>query len=198
MTLCTEGWLRHANQERVLKSYWPSAMRNDVLAKLHEGHQRMVKCEECAHQSVCWPRLSQQVKVIVLNCRTRIQDQKNHKEPLMQSECPKRPWQKLGVNLLELGGKTYLLVIDYFSRYVEIAQSSHSRCAKVIGNLNSILVRHGIPAVLMSDNELQLSEHAFTSFTVSYGFKQPTAQCFRRVMGKQNGQSRLWKIFWKR
>ncbi|KAK0156520.1 hypothetical protein N1851_000189 [Merluccius polli] len=60
MTLCTEGWPAHAKQEPALKNYWPeramltekdglllkdtrlvipAAMRNDVLAKLHEGHQ---------------------------------------------------------------------------------------------------------------------------------------------------------------
>lgn len=82
MMLCMEGWPAHARQESVLKSYWseratltvkhglllkdtrlviPSAMRNDVLAKLHDGHQGVVKCKERARQSVWWPGLSQQV-----------------------------------------------------------------------------------------------------------------------------------------
>lgn len=68
MTLCTEEWPAHAKQEPVLKSYWPeratltvkdglllkktwllipSAMRNDVLAKLHKGHQGVVLSSLC-------------------------------------------------------------------------------------------------------------------------------------------------------
>ena len=73
----------------------------------------------------------------------------------MPSECPGRPWQKLGADLFLLGRKTYLLVVDYFSRYVEIAGLglglSHTRSIDVIVHLKSIFARHGIPEVLMSD-----------------------------------------------
>ena len=173
MTLCSEGWPAHAKQEPVLKNYWleqatltvkdglllkdtrlviPAAMRNDVLAKLHEGHQGVEKCKSRARQSVWWPGLSQQINKMVLNCRACIQERQNRKEPLMPSECPGRPWQKLGADLFLLGSKTYLLVVDYFSRYVEIAQLSHTRSTDVIVHLKSIFARHGIPEVLVSDN----------------------------------------------
>lgn len=73
MKLCTEGWPMHAKQEPVLRNYWPeratltvqdglllkdtrlvipSVMWNEVLAKLHEGHQCIVKCKAHARQSV--------------------------------------------------------------------------------------------------------------------------------------------------
>lgn len=97
MTMCTEGWPAHAKQEPVLKSYWPeratltvkeglllkdtwlvipAAMRNDVLAKLHEGHQGVEKCRSRARQSVWWPGLSQQVSEMVLKCRACIQERR--------------------------------------------------------------------------------------------------------------------------
>lgn len=41
-------------------------------------------------------------------------------EPLMPSLYPGQPWEKLGVDLFMLGGKTHFLVVDYVSRYVEI------------------------------------------------------------------------------
>lgn len=88
----------------------PSAMRNDVLAKLHEGHQGVVKCKEPARQSVWWLGLSQQVNELVLNCRTCIGERQNHKEPLIPTECPECPWQKLRTDLFVLGRKIYLLV----------------------------------------------------------------------------------------
>lgn len=95
MLLCIEGWPAHAKQEPVLKNYWPeratltvkdglllkdarlvipSAMRNDVLARLHEGHLGVVKCKARACQSVWWPGLGQQVNDMVLNCRTCVQE----------------------------------------------------------------------------------------------------------------------------
>jgi len=33
---------------------------------------------------------------------------------------PDRLWQKLAADLFDLKGQTFLLAIDYFSRYVEV------------------------------------------------------------------------------
>ena len=37
-------------------------------------------------------------------------------------EMPSRPWQKLGSDLFELHGKTYILLIDYYSKYTEYTE----------------------------------------------------------------------------
>ncbi|XP_061885232.1 uncharacterized protein clasp1b isoform X1 [Entelurus aequoreus] len=68
-----------------------------------------------ARQSVWWPRLSQQLNELVLNCQTCCKERQNHKETLMPSPYPGRPWEKLGADLFMLCTKTYLLVVDYMS-----------------------------------------------------------------------------------
>lgn len=196
MKLCADGWPDHVKQEPLLKHFWPeratltvkdglllkdtrlvipATMRNDVLARLHEGHQGIVKCKARARQSVWWPGLGQQINKMVLKCRTCLQERHNHSEPLMPSDCPERPWEKLGADLFELEGKTYLLVADYLSRYVEIALLSHTRSTDVITHLKSMFARHGIPEVMMSDNGPRFSGQAFASFAASYGFKHITS-----------------------
>jgi hypothetical protein len=93
MTLCSEGWPAHAKQEPVLKNYWPeqatltvkdglllkdtrlvipAAMRNDVLAKLHEGHQGVEKCKSRAHQSVWWQQNGKQNGALLQSMHTRV------------------------------------------------------------------------------------------------------------------------------
>jgi len=74
-----------------------------------------------------------------------------------------------------LGSKTYLLVVDYASRYVEIAQLTPSRSTDVIVHQKSIFARHGIPETLMTDNEPQFSGMAFATFAESYGFRHITS-----------------------
>lgn len=196
MKMCADGWPDHAKQEPLLKDFWPeqatltveeglllkdtrlvipAAMRNDVLNRLHEGHQGVVKCKARARETVWWPGLGQHITEMVLKCRTCLPERRNHSEPLMPSECPERPWQKLGADLFELGGKTYLLIVDYLSRYVEIALLTHTKCNDVINHLKSMFARHGIPEVLMSDNGPQFSGQAFASFATAYGFQHLTS-----------------------
>ncbi|XP_060798261.1 uncharacterized protein K02A2.6-like [Neoarius graeffei] len=196
MQLCVEGWPAHSITEPALKAYWAdrafltvqtglllkgtrlvisSVMRNDVLARLHVGHQGVVKCRERARQSVWWPGLSQQLNELVLNCRMCCKERQNNKEPLMPSHYPDRPWQRLGADIFSLGSKTYLLVVDYASRYVEIAQLTPSRSTDVIVHLKSIFTHHGIPEKLVTDNGPQLSGMTFAAFAESYGFCHVTS-----------------------
>lgn len=196
MKMCSDGWPDHAKQEPLLKHFWPeratlteqdglllkdtrlvipATMRNDVLNRLHEGHQGVVKCKARARQAVWWPGLGQQITEMVLKCRACVQERRNTSEPLMPSDCPERPWQKLGADLFELEGKTYLLVVDYLSRYVEIALLDRTKGKDVINHLKSIFARHGIPETLMSDNGPQFSGQAFDSFATAYGFRHMTS-----------------------
>ncbi|KAE8285741.1 hypothetical protein D5F01_LYC15408 [Larimichthys crocea] len=99
----------------------------------------------------------------------------SHLGPLMPTPYPGRPWQKCGADLFMLGSKTYLLVVDYASRYVEIALLTPTRSDDVIQHLKSIFARHGICETLVTDNGPQFSGAAFAEFAESYGFQHVTS-----------------------
>lgn len=42
------------------------------------------------------------------------------KEPLISTPFPDRPWKRLAIDLCEYNKHTYLVVSDYFSRFLEI------------------------------------------------------------------------------
>jgi hypothetical protein len=54
---------------------------------------------------------------------------------LLPTEFPKRPWQKVSSDLFELNRQMYLLVIDYFSKYIEIAKLFNTSSQSVINYL---------------------------------------------------------------
>ena len=74
---------------------------------------------------------------------------------MIQSKLPDYPWQKVATDLFELKGVTYLLVVDNFSRFPEVAKLTTTTSASVISALKNIFSRHGIPEVLISDNGRQ-------------------------------------------
>ena len=146
-----------------------------MLDRIHAGHQGITKCRARAQQSVWWPGLSKQLEELVRSCTTCVTTINQRSEPLIPGELPERPWQKVATDLFELEGKTFLLVVDYHSRYPEVAKLSSTTSAAIIERMKSIFARHGIPEILMSDNGPQYSAAEFLKFSKKYGFTHITS-----------------------
>ena len=153
----------------------PKPLQRETLQKIHSGHLGIEKSKRRTAASVWWPGVMQQVIQLVQNCQTCAKESRQGKEPLMTTELPKYPWQVVGTDLFELNKSTYLLVVDYFSRYPEVIQLSSTTSASVISALKSVFSRHGISEIVRSDNGPQYSSSEFMSFASSYGFQHLTS-----------------------
>lgn len=142
MDYCEERWPDTRKLPNSLSPYWssrgeismvrgillkgsrhiiPSSMRLEIPERIHEGHQGIVKCRRRVKDSVWWPGLSKRLADMVTNCRKYIEHRKPNQEPMIPLEVPERPWQVLGTDLFSLNGRIYLLVVNYFSRYIEVS-----------------------------------------------------------------------------
>ncbi|KAL7851818.1 hypothetical protein SRHO_G00176030 [Serrasalmus rhombeus] len=153
----------------------PQSMRKDILRNLHSGHQGIVKCRARARQSVWWPGLSVHISQLVDNCSICSQHRAEHREPLIPTPVQDRPWQRVGTDLFFWEKKTYLLLVDYFSRYIEVAHLSVATAGTVIAALKDVFSRHGIPETVISDNGPQYSCELFRDFAEEYGFTHCTS-----------------------
>ena len=81
----------------------------------------------------------------------------------------------MGVDLFAFKGSSYLLLIDYHSRYVEMSKLHSTTSAAVIQHMKSIYARHGIPEILVSDNGPQFSAEIFTQFAQNFDFQHQTS-----------------------
>ena len=165
----------------------PRCLRADVLQKIHEGHQGITKCRERAHQSVWWPKIGEEIVQIVQQCA---HCQKNKpttaKEPMVPTILPDRPWQMLGVDLLDFNGQQYMVVVDYYSRYMELVYLADTITHTVTAKLKCIFARFGIPDLLVSDNGPQFSSKEFRQFADLLGFTHQTSSPY---YPQANGQS---------
>ena len=84
-------------------------------------------------------------------------------------------WQKIGTDLFEWDKTTYLLIIDYYSRWIEIAKLTGLSANSVINHTKSIFARYSIPETVISDNGPQISSEAYAQFAREYGFKHATS-----------------------
>jgi len=96
-------------------------------------------------------------------------------EPMIPTKLPGRPWEKLASDLFELKGTPYIIVVDYFSRYIKILKLTTTTSTSVTLALKTIFSRHGIPDTLVTDNGPQYTSQEFSQFAESYGFNHQTS-----------------------
>ncbi|KAK6184246.1 hypothetical protein SNE40_006752 [Patella caerulea] len=152
----------------------PKLLQANILSKIHEGHLGITKCRELAKSSVWWPGLSNNIATFITNCEFCCKKQINRLEPLEPTEFPKLPWQKVASDLFEIKNVTYLLVIDFYSRYIEVVKLNGLSSNCVINHLKSLFSHHGIPEILVSDNGCQYSSDEFAQFAKDYSFTHQT------------------------
>ena len=92
-----------------------------------------------------WPGLTKQIKQRVENCAICAREAHNTPEPLLTTPLPERPWQRVAADLFQWDNAMYLVVIDYYSRYIEVANLTTTTTAHVTEKLKSIFARHGVP-----------------------------------------------------
>ena len=195
-TYCISGWPKKHLIKPELLPYWkvrnsltlhnglllynsrivvPQSLQEETMDKIHEGHQGIERCRMRINSSVWWPGVSKHLTERIQNCSTCAKDAVPRKEPLVITPLPDHPWQMIDTDLFELSGDHYLLVVDYFSRYPEIAKLTSTTSAAVTTCLKSIFARHGIPETVRSDNGPQYSSHEFSAFAQLYGFQHVTS-----------------------
>lgn len=153
----------------------PSSLRSDMLKRLHSGHLGIDKCRARARETIYWPGLSMEIKHMVENCPTCTKLRTNPAEPLIPSAIPTRPWQNIAMDLAEVKGVMYLVVVDYYSKYPEVRQLEDIQSNTIINACKAIFSGHGVPEIVRSDNGTQFSSQNFASFAKTYKFKHVTS-----------------------
>ena len=153
----------------------PASLRQQVLDQLHSGHLGITKCRARAQHSVWWPGLSTQLADHVANCQSCARDLPPPVSTLLPSRLPELPWQKVAMDFMMHDSSHYLVVVDYFSRFVELARMSSLNAAAVINQLKSIFARHGYPETVVSDNGPPFFSAEFSAWLSSIGVQHVTS-----------------------
>ncbi|XP_046396811.1 uncharacterized protein K02A2.6-like [Ischnura elegans] len=155
--------------------YIPESWRKEILSRIHEGHLGISKCRRRMQQSVWWPGASHQILEMISKCPECLERRPSRVEPLRPTETPARPWQMVGMDIFHSRGREYLVIVDYFSKYPEVAYLENTRATNVIAKIKSIFARHGIPQVVRTDNGPPFGGREFQEFANKYGMDVVTS-----------------------
>ena len=191
-----EGWPDKSNLSGTVGMYWqhqshltieagiilydgrlliPSSLRQTILDRIHSGHQGITKCRMRARQSVWWPGINREIEDLVKNCKMCIKTLNNPPEPLIPTPTPQFPWQKIATDLFEYKKKQYILIVDYYSRFTEVAELHRTTSSDVIIELKRIFSLFGILQCIISDSGPQYSSDEFKRFTGDWGISHVTS-----------------------
>jgi transposase InsO family protein len=105
---------------------------------------------------------------------------------MLNSETPTLPWQKVGCDFYTWENSSYLVVVDYLSRWIENVPMKSTTSEHTVSQLKSVFSRYGIPQELISDNGPQFASTLFASFASDYGFIHTTSS---PLYPQANGES---------
>lgn len=155
----------------------PTQLSRNILADLHESHMGINRTQNLARTCVFWPGINNDIVNIVNSCKVCQQNQRNKsKEPLIPHEVVDLPWYKLGIDLFEFEKEHYILILDYYSKYVEIVNlRSNTTTTNVIRHVKSILARHGLSKYVVADNGPQFRSQEFSKFLEEWNIKRASS-----------------------
>lgn len=155
----------------------PKSLRKDILNRIHASHMGVQRSQSLARETVFWPNINTDIFNRISSCAICLKYQNlQTRNEMLSHDVIDISWFKLGCDLFEHNGKTYLLVVDYFSKYLEVALlSSGYNSLQVITSLKSIFARHGIPQHLISDNGPPFNWNEFKIFCSKWGISHNTS-----------------------
>jgi transposase InsO family protein len=154
----------------------PPSMRAEMLSHIHSSHLGITKCKQRAREALFWPGMSKQIESLVKDCvACNTYQNQQSSEPLCPTRTPDLPWIEVASDIFEFEGGSWLVTVDYYSKFIEVDKLKGLSSAHVIDVLKSQLCRHGIPEKLRTDNGPQFVSQQFSSFCKDYGIEHDTS-----------------------
>ena len=124
----------------------PFKFRPELLGLLHDdSHLGMDKCVQRAKGCVYWPNITEDIKSMVQHCEKCLMTcRQNKKEPDIPIEIPIVTWKVITSDLFVFNDKTFILVIDLFSRFPVIRRLASESSRVVLEAIKDILCDFGM------------------------------------------------------
>ncbi|XP_054832355.1 uncharacterized protein K02A2.6-like [Eublepharis macularius] len=166
----------------------PSKLRQQVLEALHSGHPGIVRMKAMARSYVWWPGMDRAIEEWVRTCQPCQETRPAPAQaPVHPWESARAPWSRLHIDFAgPFQGQTFLIVVDSYSKWLEVVPVSTMTTAVVIRALRQLFATHGLADTVVSDNGTQFTSAEFRQFLANNGIRQVTSAPFHP---STNGQA---------
>ena len=150
----------------------PAKFHERILNEMHEEHIGMCRMKALARSYAWWPNIDNEVECLVKWCEACALVKNSSPEvPLHPWKWATRPWQRIHVDFAEFKGQMFLVVIDSFSKWLDVIPMTSTTAEKTVERLRTLFSTWGIVEELVSDNGPQFVSHIFKTFMEANGIK---------------------------
>lgn len=145
----------------------PKPLRQQVLQLAHEGHPGMSAMKARLRTKVWWSGMDKECEQMVKECVGCIRvGPLNPPEEMIRRKLPEKPWKDIAVDFMGpiQSGEYLLVLVDYFSRYMEVVIMKSITTEKTIQEMETIFARFGYPETVTADNGPQFKSEEFGKF----------------------------------
>lgn len=150
----------------------PQSLRERMLILAHEGHPGESLMKRRLRSKCWWPKIDEDVTKFVKKCvDCIIVSGPSRPEPMKRREFPLGPWIDIAIDFLGPlpTGEYVLVIVDYYSRYLEMEIMKKITTTATIGRLERIFTRLGFPVTITLDNAKQFVSTEFEEWCRNRG-----------------------------
>ena len=151
----------------------PEKGRKRVVAMLHQAHPGISRMKSLSRCYVWWPGMDKDLELCVKSCEACQVNQKAPPNvPLHPWSWPSKPWSRVHIDYASpFMGKMFLLVIDAYTKWLDVHVTSTSTSVVTIELLRKSFSTYGLPEVVVSDSAANFTSDEFEAFLKANGVK---------------------------
>ncbi|XP_045541460.1 uncharacterized protein K02A2.6-like [Papilio machaon] len=167
----------------------PSSLRKKVMDELHTSHLGIVKTKAEARSRFWFPGVDEAIENLIGSCEvcTRLRPSPPRTK-LVPWRFPPQPFYRVHIDFLgPLNGRTYLVVVDSYTKWVEVYDmNANTTSYAVVERLYEYIARYGLPKTIVSDNGPSFASQEFSKFCAGNGISHLTTPAYHPA---SNGQA---------
>lgn len=143
----------------------PQSLQAQVIEMLHEQHLGIVRMKQLARRYFFWPGLAAQIEQKAKSCEVcKSFNAETARKVFIPWPEPRMPFERIHIDFFHLGSRTFLILVDSFSRWVEVILMRKTDAMNVIDALSVVFTRFGDPRVIVSDNGPPFNSAEFSRY----------------------------------
>ncbi|XP_058838125.1 uncharacterized protein K02A2.6-like [Topomyia yanbarensis] len=143
----------------------PDSLKLAIIEQLHSNHDGIVRMKILGRMYIWWKIFDKDVAEFVRKCKVCQQRQAVPKE-VVETKWPisQRPFQRIHMDLFYFENNTLLIVVDSFSKFIDVRLMKGSNSIQMIEQVESIFAFFGIAEEVVTDNGPPFNSELFIRF----------------------------------